>query len=410
MSWLVPPSELTPEQQRAVQLSPFEHRAIVGGPGSGKTQVLLHRARYLCDSQGVNPERFRIFVFTNVLKAYIRSALRDLRLPESAVSTFDLWCRDYYREHIGTRMPWNAEEHQPDFGAIRQAVQLHAAARRVRLFDFVLVDEGQDLDDSVFAFLRNVSGHVTVCLDSKQQIYDKGGAEAAILTQLGIRRRNINLIDAFRVCPYLVTVAATLIPDAEERAAFLNQTRQPQVERQTPLMYVADDFDAEKAKLAAVVRERQLKNERIAILLPTNRQVFGFAQGLSQVGLEVEAPEQRGRGGALPAHDFDSDRPKIMSYHSAKGLTFDSVLMPRLVPQSFARVPPERVERLLFVAITRATNWCYFSATAGASLEALRAKVMPLAELGHITVLKGVGPAAAPAAAPAPAGGQLDFL
>lgn len=45
-AWLLPLEDLTPEQVRAVELKPSEHRLIFGGPGSGKTQVLLHRARH----------------------------------------------------------------------------------------------------------------------------------------------------------------------------------------------------------------------------------------------------------------------------------------------------------------------------------------------------------------------------
>lgn len=45
-----------------------------------------------------------------------------------------------------------------------------------------------------------------------------------------------------------------------------------------------------------MVRERQLMNDRIAIFLPQNRPVYGFAQGLTEAGIEVEVPKQRGSG------------------------------------------------------------------------------------------------------------------
>jgi superfamily I DNA/RNA helicase len=63
----------------------------------------------------------------------------------------------------------------------------------------------------------------------------------------------------------------------------------------------------------------------------------------------------------MPALDFASDNPKVLTYHSAKGLTFDSVLLPRLVRSSFASVKEPRMERMLFVAISRATRWVYLS-------------------------------------------------
>jgi superfamily I DNA/RNA helicase len=390
MSWLIPRNELTPEQIRAIELAPFEHRAITGGPGSGKTQVLLHRARHLSDSMRVPPGRFRIFVYTNVLKEYIRPALRDLGLPEDSVLGFDKWCMDFYRQYIKSRLPWDAEQRKPDFDAVRRAVNNKITTRGVGLplYDFVLVDEGQDLDEEAFSIFTHIARHVTVAIDNKQQIYDNGSTEAGIVFKLGMRKRNINFIEAFRVCPYLVEVAAQLIPDSCEREAFRQQQRTTQTERQTPLLYFARNFEDEKQMLYQMVRERQLMNDRIAILFPQNRQVFGFAQGLQEVGIEAEVPRQAFGNSNLPEHDFNSCRPKLMSYQSAKGLTFDSVFMPRLVPASFRRVRAERVERLVFVALTRATRWAYFSTSLGESLP-LMEKLLPLEQTGQLTVQRG---------------------
>jgi len=414
MSWLVPPNELTPEQQRAVQLDPRENRAVVGGPGSGKTQILLHRARHLCDKLNVSNDRFLIIVYTNVLKDYIKSTLQDLLLSEDNVITFDHWCRTYYQKNINLRTPWDSENKCPDYDKIRKEVMKHAAANGP-IYDFVLVDEGQDLPEEAFTFLSKISRHVTVCLDNKQQIYDNGSSESGILLSLGIRRRNINLIEAFRVCPYLVDVAAHLIPDVEERDAFRNQTRQAQIEKQTPLIYFAEDFEDEKEMLYEMVRERLLKNERIAILLPQKRQVFGFAQGLTEVGIDVEVPAQRGSNQPLPTHDFNSSRPKLMSYHSAKGLTFDSVFMPRLVARSFPHATPDKLERLLFVAITRATQWCFMSTSVDNPLPFLVDKLVPLQDQRLVTVMNGRDeiPTPTPTSKSKPslaASGALDFL
>ncbi len=46
-TYLLHDSELTPEQRRVVELGNDRHRLIIGPPGSGKTQVLAHRAAYL---------------------------------------------------------------------------------------------------------------------------------------------------------------------------------------------------------------------------------------------------------------------------------------------------------------------------------------------------------------------------
>ncbi len=360
-TWLVPRNELTTEQMRAVELSPHEHRVILGAPGSGKTQILLHRARYLCDAFHVAEARFHIFVFTNLLKDYIRSALQLLNLPADCVTTLDRWCSEFYRGHIGRTLPQNRADNVPDFAAIRRAVlnTLREVAKspgnapRQAPFEFVLVDEGQDLDEEAFELLKTMSKHVTVCMDHKQQIYEQGSNERQILGRLGLRQRNVSLLAAFRCCPYVLRLAAELL-EPEEAKSYLHQAQTAQIERETPLLYRADGFEDEKRRLIEILKVRLAKGEKIAVLLPQQRQVHGFAKGLREAGLEVETPRE---------FNFSTDLPKIMPFHSAKGLTFDTVLMPRLVLRSFAQLREDRIDRLLFVGITRATKWVYMSTT-----------------------------------------------
>ena len=199
-TWLLSRNELTPEQLRAVELSHEDHQIIFGAPGSGKTQILLHRAAYLRDRIVADPRRFRIFVYTHVLKQYIRSALSLLNLPEDTITTYDDWCRGFYQQQINSRLPWNATTKKPDFVLIRRKVREKVAQDFVNLplYDFVLVDEAQDLDADTFDTLRRIVRHVTACLDNKQQIYESGSNESVILSKLGLRHRNISLLDAYR--------------------------------------------------------------------------------------------------------------------------------------------------------------------------------------------------------------------
>lgn len=120
VTWFVPRSDLSPDQLRAVELPVREHTLVLGAPGSGKTLVLLHRAKRLIAEEGMSPDRLRIFVFTNTLKDYIRSTLGVLDIPESCVLTFDYWCREFYTTFISRRVPF--ANHAPDFDAIRAAV------------------------------------------------------------------------------------------------------------------------------------------------------------------------------------------------------------------------------------------------------------------------------------------------
>jgi hypothetical protein len=82
--------------------------------------------------------------------------------------------------------------------------------------------------------------------------------------------------------------------------------------------------------------------------------------GVEQLGVPVEVPHRHGEGdGRHPALDFGSGLVKVMTFHGAKGLTFDAVLLPRLLARDFPGRDEASLRRLLFVGVTRATGWVY---------------------------------------------------
>ena len=357
MTWLPPPDRLTPAQTACVEAPTDKPLILRGGPGSGKTVVLLHRARRLGLTTG-RPERVATLVYTNVLRDFIRSATDELKLPSEQVLTFDHWCRLRHVELIGPP-PTSAQGH-PDFTRIRQQLLAHLRSRAVSpALDAALVDEGQDLDEDCFAILRLSARHVTVAYDLKQSLYHEPEARE-LLRALGPGRREEDLRATYRACPYVVDLACEFIADEEERAAFRLNVATLQTERQTPLLYLAADEADERRRLVEILRERLLRNDRVAILFPTFAQVGLFADFLRAQGIMADRQTQTDTQGRRPVLDFSSGRPAVLTYHSAKGLTFDSVLMPGLT-KSAIRARHSSVRRMLFVAVTRATHWVYLS-------------------------------------------------
>ena len=364
--WLLPRLELTPGQLAMVEASADHNRLVVGFPGSGKTQVLVHRADHLRRRYRIAPGAFRIFLFTNVLRDYVRSSLDLLDLPPDAVCTFDAWCRDFHAANIGRTMPRRAN--RPDFTVIRGAVLEFLArhgAPRGRL-EFALVDEGQDLPKEAYLILKRIARHVTVFADPHQQIYDDGASMDAIREALAVPNGTVGLMGAHRNSPYISDLAARFIDDPAERALYRAQGRTVQKVKERPLLFLAPAFTAEMDRLAEVVRSRQELNQRVGILVANHRMVDRISASLKARGIETEKPlppPPAARPSGQTWLRFDSATPKIVGLHGAKGLTFDCVLLPGLTLDAFGWMREALRHRLLFTGLARATQWAYLSAT-----------------------------------------------
>jgi len=348
------------------------HKAIVGGPGAGKTLVLLHRLNLLFHRARKNRDAVRLFVYTNTLKRFIQAGNDMLDVPDECISTFDKWCSDAYKAYVDQQLP--RINGKPDFEGIRAGVfsAIDSGKLPTPLFDCVLIDEAQDMDIGAIELLKRLARHITLCMDGKQQLYDGRMTEPEALTRLGLSHHNTALLAAFRCNPMVTELAAQFIPDETRRQEFMRQASSREMDRSRPLFLVADSFSDEVAHLIEMVRLRLSYGDAIAVLFPQQRQVHGFAKGFKEAGIDVEVQQ---RDAPL---DFSNPTPKLMTYHQAKGLTFDSVFLPRLNQSSFPGKLGERIEHLCFVGASRAVKWVYMSGKN-------QALIAPMRELGQNT-------------------------
>ncbi|MGH2343818.1 MAG: UvrD-helicase domain-containing protein, partial [Chloroflexota bacterium] len=88
-------------QQYAARLAPGPV-LVQGGPGTGKTHVLMERARFLLASGKVDPHSILVLAFTERAAAEIRERLDAVRAPGASltyVGTLDAFCLDLLRRH-----------------------------------------------------------------------------------------------------------------------------------------------------------------------------------------------------------------------------------------------------------------------------------------------------------------------
>ena len=175
----------------------------------------------------------------------------------------------------------------------------------------------------------------------------------------------------------MVDLACGFIEDPTQREVFRSQAATEQEERQTPLLYRAADEGDERRRLLEVLRERLHRNERVGILFPTLRQVQDYAGFLRTEGILAAKQPETDRQGRRPTLDFAAGRPVVLTFHSAKGLTFDSVLIPGLSSNAL-RAARGAAGRMLFVAVTRATRWVYMSGPEGRTDDRVKAAFQAL--------------------------------
>ena len=387
-AWLRSFSDLSLEQKKIVRMPPRESGLVSGPPGSGKTQALVHRAAYLIETNTASPEKIRLFVFTDVLEKMIRSEMKKLGLPEKIVVPFDHWCRSFFVHHVSTDLPRIYVNGRVDFEKTRFGV-LEILQRKKDLrkcIEYALVDDGQDLTPGAFEILSLAAEHITVFIDVQQKIHEEGASDSFVLDTLNLHKKSSFLSGDFRSSFSVAQLAAYFIGDQNFRKEYLSQVRNEHKTSQSSLFYIAPSEEKELDCLSHHVRQRQAMRENVGILVPTNSVVHRLAKDLEERGIALEKamPIDAQNVIHMP-YDFGNNLPKITTYCKAKGLSFDSVLMPQLTEYAFSEIPPHLRHRFIFIGMVRAARWVYLSTVRGKECKEIH--LLKSAGInGHLTV------------------------
>lgn len=240
--------------------------------------------------------------------------------------------------------------------AVRRELAQDPTPRRYR---HIVIDEGQDLSpEQIRSLVEAVEpgGSVTFFGDYHQAIYGQGMSWRAAGLQLG-SRPVVTFVDNYRNTAAIARLAIALskTPAMASGDQDLVEPKTPVAAGPPPTLVRARDH-AHERQLVSAQAASLMKDRSVAILARTH-------------GLAADA------AGSLPFRALKendksawSHRPGLWAgtYHSAKGLEFDAVLMPFLddtvMPwrDTVAAYDPQeahaREARLLYVAITRARS------------------------------------------------------
>jgi len=344
MKWMVPFSQLGEDQRRVLNSctsASSSNHWIKGFAGSGKTVLLVHLLDRLEEEHPGSS--VCIVVYTHALKDLVKTGI-DSKRSDIPVLTYHAFLED------------------PDH------------------YDFILMDEVQDLASEVVKDVSNYADTLIVAGDHDQSIYLNSLSESAL--RGAIRPKTHQLRIVYRLSRNLVNLAKAILPGSKIESATLSKTANVKIVEAR-----ADSYEEEFSWLYETAIEFAHPESPSAILFTTRKAVLHFLHSVFEKnGSEVDGWPKGDYGkidydevngmltklgvpfrylGSSFGDLYESDDDVIvylMTYHSAKGLDFQTVFLPNLNHNTvFWRNNEDLNRRIFFVGATRSRRNLFLS-------------------------------------------------
>lgn len=322
--WMIKESELDEDQIKVLMATLDKSCIVAGCAGSGKSILALIKAQRVQKERGNN---YKVIVFTKALCHYMNTGRKELGLRNEF----------YYHWHWKNRMNCSSA-------------------------DYIIVDEIQDFDkEEISEFISATKKNFFFFGDTAQSIYE--GLKTTIpvddirieMMLPSSQAKNFELFRNYRLPLPVAKVAHKVGVDV---GAFDEKTYKSP-ETAIPRFI---EYDSQEDQIEAIHRIIEKNNlEDVAILLPHNEDVIDVYRQLSALGgnYEMRYNDKEDWRNSKDTLDFDSTNPKIMTYHSAKGLQFETVFLPYI--EDFEEVDDhgKSSRKALYVAMTRTYRYLY---------------------------------------------------
>jgi superfamily I DNA/RNA helicase len=365
------------------------HRIVYGVAGSGKTVILVSRARVIAEH---HEKRALILCFNRALAEYFQRLFATT--PNVTCLNFHQWGAQRMGVHFKN------DEGEDEYGE-RLLARLQRGEGDAHQYDAVFIDEGQDFAKSwfmcaKFALKEPDDGDLLIVVDGSQSLYHRRGfswAEAGINARGRTINKRFDLDKNYRNTRQILKVAAE----------FVAKNAQHTDDPETSLQIIKPDPDAAArsgpipelllaptvgGELSAAVRKvdawlRQgLKPTEIAVLYRAN--VKSWVKDLASL-ISKRTPVNWPQG-----QDAELRNPSgvlLTTIHSAKGLQWRAVLIMRIDMMPYIPKPSddiaaqERLEGgLMYVAMTRAEDMLAFTRS---SLNGFAHRIQELLDQRH---------------------------
>ena len=221
--------------------------------------------------------------------------------------------------------------------------------------DYIVVDEAQDFTQEKIDMCKNaINKSMMLYGDSQQQVYQNTLSIEQIATYLNLTQKE--LLKNYRLPKLIAGFAAYLGDDKDlEKKCVKPGIEKPRVKK----------FPNWQTELDFIMNEIRTRNYTdVGILLPFNtgtgapfnnfhRNVLTVKEYFDSKSFNHEYKYRNDKGYDNMELDFDSDLPKVIPYHSSKGLQFETVFIPFCDFPGHDKWFIGKYKNPLYVALTR---------------------------------------------------------
>lgn len=360
------------------------HRIIYGVAGSGKTIILIARAKFV--SSKYPESKILLLCYNVVLSAYLKKVLEGYQ--NVSVKHFDEWSKENGKVRKVNKIDgyWESESDE-ELGA-RLQLALENGAKDCRKYDTVMVDEAQDFHSLWFSCILEAmkdpcDGDLIIVGDGSQGLYPRGKVS---WKQIGINaqgrtiHKRFDLDKNYRNSREIIEVAAifansTLDEDEDcIKSPIVNPNKTIRETGIKPVYLQAKSREEECFRVIEIVKDllagkwfeqsiEKIAPENIGILYPYAGKygkpiLKDFLENLNLVVPTVWLSETQDSRNKVCESGV-----KVQTIHSAKGIQYRAVIIlwTGLLPTNFQNSDEEQDRRLLYVALTRAEDFLLIS-------------------------------------------------
>ena len=317
--WDVEEESMDDDQLDLIEMNIDKSMLVTGCAGSGKSVIAMHKAEQVAKTGA----SVILIAYTKSLSAFMRDGIDEKTLPYM-----------FYHHHR-----WKVNLKMPSA-------------------DYIIVDEIQDFTrEEILEFMGAARKAYFFFGDSAQSIFKQyrkntiSIEEISVLTGLA----PMQLYNNYRLPRAIAKITQKYVGinvNPYEDRVYQNN------EKALPHFVHLEGFEEQITAIQSLIEKYTrniFDNQKIGILLPSNELVIKIYQKLQESDIQCEFKYTDDNSNRfVDTLDFKTFLPKLMTYHSAKGLQFDVVILPMYVGAS-----DDESRKTLYVAMTRAMHNLY---------------------------------------------------